>query len=183
MQELFYKTLGFIWFLSLAGFANMAPVFVMRAPVLSYPIDFGKTFRGKRIFGNNKTFRGIFAAVFFGTVFFIAQKALYIRFEFIQDISVFSYQTAPLAYGTVVSFGAIFGDLVKSFFKRQRSVDSGESWFPFDQTDYCAGALMFGAWFYLPGFTDALFILCFGLIFHLLFKYIGYLLHINAKAI
>ncbi len=183
MQELLYQTLGFIWFLSLAGFSNMAPIFVMRAPVLKYSADFGKTFRGKRIFGDNKTFRGIFAAVLFGTIFFILQKVFYIRFEFIQDISLFNYKTAPILYGIVVSFGAIFGDLVKSFFKRQWSVDSGGSWVPFDQIDYCAGALVFGAWFYMPHFTDALFILALGFIFHLLFRYIGYLLHINAKAI
>lgn len=183
MQELFFKTIGFIWFLSLAGVANMAPVFVMRVPILEYPVDFGKTFRGKRIFGNNKTIRGVFAAVLFGTLFFIAQTALFVRFRFTQDISLFNYQTAPILYGIAVSFGAIFGDLVKSFFKRQRAIDSGESWFPFDQIDYCAGALVFGLWFYKPNFTDALFILVFGFIFHILFKYIGYLLHINTKAI
>lgn len=182
-MEVLVKIIGAAWFLSLLGFANMAPVFVMRAPILAYPVDLGRTFRNKRIFGDNKTWRGVFAAVFFGTGFFVLQKALYVRFAFIHGIGLFDYSSAPILYGIAVSAGAIFGDLVKSFLKRRVGIAPGASWIPFDQIDYVVGALMFGAWLYIPHSVDALLILGFGFMFHLLFKYIGYILHINAKPI
>lgn len=42
------------------------------------------------------------------------------------------------------------GDAVKSFFKRQRDMPPGSSWFPFDQLDFVIGALVFASVIELP---------------------------------
>ena len=50
------------WFFLPAGIANMSPVLASRISWLKSwdtPLDFGKSFRGKPIFGKNKTWRGI----------------------------------------------------------------------------------------------------------------------------
>ena len=44
--------------------------------------------------------------------------------------------------GPLFGLGALLGDAIESFFKRQREVPSGESWFPFDQFDYIIGGLL-----------------------------------------
>jgi CDP-diglyceride synthetase len=55
------------WFFLPAGIANMSPVLANKIPGINQwktPLDFGKSWRGKRIFGNNKTWRGLI----FGTL-------------------------------------------------------------------------------------------------------------------
>ena len=73
-----------------------------------------------------------------------------------------------------MSAGALIGDAVESYFKRQRRIPSGQPWFPFDQTDYIIGGLLFSMPFaVLPVW---LILWVFGLYFglHLLSSYIGY---------
>ena len=54
--------------------ANMAPVLVKDfAKSLAVPVDFGKKVSGKRIFGNNKTNRGVIAGILFSLVIVSAQ--------------------------------------------------------------------------------------------------------------
>jgi len=70
------KILGVAWLIALFGVANMAPVIFCRIPILGAPVDFGRAFRGKRIFGDHKTWRGIILAVIWGFAFFLLQKYL-----------------------------------------------------------------------------------------------------------
>jgi CDP-2,3-bis-(O-geranylgeranyl)-sn-glycerol synthase len=41
--------------------------------------------------------------------------------------------------GPLFGLGALGGDAIKSFFKRQLGVSPGKSWFPYDQLDYVIG--------------------------------------------
>lgn len=107
---------GIVWLVALFGVANMAPVFCIKIPFLKYSIDYGKSWKGKRIFGDNKTWRGILAASFFGFLFFIIQRQLFIANDFFSRVSLFNYQAIPWFYGFFIGLGAISGDLVKSFF-------------------------------------------------------------------
>src|SRR5690554_307556 len=53
-----------IWIFLPAGLANMAPIFAAHWnlwPQLDRPIDGGKTWRGRRLFGEHKTIRGFVA--------------------------------------------------------------------------------------------------------------------------
>ena len=55
--------LPLIWVFLPAAIANMFPVIFKWVPLLDYPVDLGRSFRGKRIFGNNKTYRGFLVGV------------------------------------------------------------------------------------------------------------------------
>ncbi len=160
-----------------AGIANMSPIFSSRLPLLkswTAPLDFGRSYRGKRIFGANKTWRGLVTGVVMGT---LTGMALY--GPFLADDSKLDF----LLVCAAMSCGALVGDAVESFFKRQRGIPSGSSWFPFDQTDYIIGGLVFTLPFgLLPLWLVAwVFGLYFGL--HLLSSYVGYLVGLKDKPI
>jgi CDP-2,3-bis-(O-geranylgeranyl)-sn-glycerol synthase len=50
-----------------------------------------------------------------------------------------------LALVLLASSGALTGDAVRSFFKRQMNIAPGKSWFPFDQFDYVFGGVVLTA--------------------------------------
>ena len=168
---------AFLFFLP-AGIANASPVLAVKIPWLNQfntPIDFGKSWRGKRLLGNNKTWRGLI----FGTLMAMATGILVGYFANPQASDV----SRTLLIGGLMGFGALTGDAIESFFKRQRGIPSGSSWFPFDQTDYIIGGLLF---VYpitqIPlALMAAILVIYFGL--HLLFSYIGYKLGLKKKPI
>jgi len=129
------------YFMLPAYFANMAPVIVKKINFLKIPIDFGKTFGGKPLFGKNKTFRGLF----FGTLFSIV--IVYFQFVFYQNgifvnLSFVNYSNW-LLIGFLFGFGTIIGDLIESFAKRRLGYNPGKPFIPFDQLDFVLGALIF----------------------------------------
>lgn len=135
--------LEIVWLILPASLANMAPVFAARLlPDLSAPVDGGRTLGGIRIFGDHKTIRGMVAGMLLGAVTFALQQALCVRFESLRAISRFDYAQTPWLFGAVLGLGALGGDLVKSFVKRRVGRVPGQSWFPFDQVDWMAGALV-----------------------------------------
>lgn len=169
-----------LWFILPAGFANMTPTFAKRIfSSLNLPIDFNKTFLDKPIFGKHKTWRGLITGTIVGVIIFTIQKWLY-QFPSFEKISLLNYREYSLVFGFLLGFGALFGDLVKSFFKRRFNIPPGKSWFPFDQVDWVIGALLFSYSLYIPSREIVLIlILFFGLIVHPLSNYIGFLLKIK----
>jgi len=127
-----------------AGLANMAPPFASIVfPYLGFPVDFGKTFRGKRIFGDHKTVRGFVSGTIAGVLCIYLQRYLYTSSPFFRSISLLDYTQVPIAFGLFLAFGSLVGDAIKSFFKRQVGVEPGQAWFPWDQIDWIIGALIF----------------------------------------
>jgi len=130
--------LGCFYFMLPAYFANMAPVIVKGIlKPLAFPLDFNKQLNGKPLFGKNKTFRGLIFAVIFGIAIAFLQHYFYTSFRAISFIDYSSW----LLFGFLMGFGAIFGDLVKSFIKRRLDVTPGKMFFPWDQLDFIFGAL------------------------------------------
>ncbi|USN45620.1 MAG: CDP-archaeol synthase [Candidatus Woesearchaeota archaeon] len=132
--------LGLFWLFLPAGFANMAPVIFKGVDLLNKPIDFGKTFRGKRIFGAHKTFRGFFFGILLAIVILywqtlLAQKTAWFALLDYSSISV-------LGVGFLLGFGALGGDALKSFFKRQCNIKPGARFIPFDEIDWVVGTLV-----------------------------------------
>lgn len=129
------------FFLAIPAFiANMAPVVASRLDWFSSmnkPLDAGKKFRDKRIFGENKTLRGLVfgtaCAMFTTIIQFLLIKNGFLHFFFFSDIST------SLLFGFLGGFGALLGDAVESFFKRQLDIASGRPFIPFDQIDYVLG--------------------------------------------
>ena len=136
--------LAAILFFLPAGVANMTPVFVSKLPMLrkwNTPIDFGRTFRGKELFGSHKTWRGLICGTLAG-----ALTGYLLPSGLIADY----YPHWSVVVAASMGFGALVGDAVKSHFKRRLNIASGGTWFPFDQLDYIAGGLLFVAPFGVP---------------------------------
>lgn len=182
------NTLFAVWFFLPAGLANVSPIFFSRMPGLKHwntPLDFGKSYKGRVIFGRNKTWRGLIGGGLVGLLTLLLQSYLYLRFEWARELSgPLDYGDAALLWlGPLLGLGALAGDAVESFFKRRANVPPGEAWFPFDQTDYIVGGLLLS----LP--VVRLSLPEYGLIFivwflaHLIFSYIGFRLGLKPKPI
>lgn len=168
-----------LWLALPAALANMMPVFVLRVPFLNIPVDFGKTWRGKRIFGDHKTYRGFFFGVLGAIGVAYLQKVLYV-YPSIQAISFIDFSTIHFAaFGFLIGFGALFGDLVKSFFKRRVNIAPGKSWFPWDQLDLLFGALLFVSFVKMPTWQMLVFYFITVPLLHIFFNHLGYWLRIK----
>ncbi len=180
---LIHFVLTCLYFMWPGGMGNMIPIPVARYKIfefLNVPIDFGAKLRGKRIFGDHKTFRGFFFGIVIGACIGALQSYLY-RYEFFRDISLFDYSNVKLAalLGAMQGLGALVGDSVESFFKRQVDVKPGQSWFPFDQIDYIIGAFFFSLPFVDLSWGFFIAIVFLYAILHIISHAIGYLLGMN----
>jgi CDP-2,3-bis-(O-geranylgeranyl)-sn-glycerol synthase len=177
-----------LWFFLPAGLANASPVFASRIGFLQplyKPIDVRRNFRGKRILGDNKTFLGVIFSILVGLAVIGLQKYGYNHSEGLRTISGSVNYSQPIIWwlGPLLGFGAIFGDALKSFFKRQIGIKSGRSWFPFDQIDYILGGLLFSLVVVRLSVFDYLLIILIWLVLHLITSYLGYLFKLKARPI
>jgi hypothetical protein len=110
-------------------------------PRLRRPIDGGLTFRGQRLFGDNKTWRGaltMLAGVVAATLLFTLWH--WYRSKLPADVR----DAAPLVFGLLLGLGMVFGELPNSFLKRQigiapgarRRSPAGYALILFDQADF-----------------------------------------------
>ncbi len=176
-----------LWFFLPAGAANVTPILAAKLPVLSnlaYPIDCNKKVRGQRILGDHKTWRGLIVGLISGTIVAILQMILVYSFPQVFYFVPSEYFYAnPIILGLLLSFGALFGDMVKSYFKRQIGIPEGKSWLGFDQIDYVLGGIIF-SFMYLPFPGSFYFLIAIEWIgMHFLFSYLGYLLSLKATPI
>lgn len=131
-----------LYFMLPGYFANMAPVFFKKGcHWMAVPIDFNKKLDGKPIFGKNKTYRGFIFGVFFAVIIAYLQFLAY-RYQVLSSLALVDYSNWFLI-GFLLGFGALFGDLLKSFVKRRLNIKPGDTFIPFDQLDHVVGALLF----------------------------------------
>lgn len=166
------------YFMFPAYFANMAPVIVKsRFKFLAIPIDMGKQIRGKSLLGKNKTFRGLIFGVVFSIIVAFFQFLLY-RLDFFKTLSFLDYSNWFIL-GFLFGFGALFGDLVESFFKRRLGVGSGKRFFPWDQLDFVIGALFFISFVFSITWSMFLIILLISVLGHISVNHVAYYLKIR----
>ncbi|OGC92463.1 hypothetical protein A2899_02445 [Candidatus Amesbacteria bacterium RIFCSPLOWO2_01_FULL_49_25] len=141
-----------LWFLGVAGVANMAPVFAAKLwPKWDWPIN-------GILFGSHKTWRGL----------------------------VFGVGIAGIVgggLGALSGFGALMGDLVKSFCKRRMGIAPGKSWFPWDQIDWVVGTMVMSWPVVRWTIWEVAALVFLGLGLHLLVKVIGYVIKVNESYI
>jgi CDP-2,3-bis-(O-geranylgeranyl)-sn-glycerol synthase len=188
MTEFWRDILFVLWVFAPAGIANMVPILAARVPVIKHfdqPIDAGRSFRGKRIFGDHKTWRGILTGVVAATAILALQQLLYSQYGWFQWISQdIDYMQLPTwLVGPLFGIGALGGDAAKSFFKRQLNVAPGKSWFPYDQLDYVVGGALAVAPFirFSPGQYVLLVVIW--LAIHVAATHIGYWLRLKESPI
>jgi CDP-2,3-bis-(O-geranylgeranyl)-sn-glycerol synthase len=177
-----------LWFFFPAAIANMVPILVAPFPYLrrfTAPIDGGLTYRGKRLLGSHKTWRGLIAGIIFATLVLWLQQLAVDHSLWIQRMtSQVDYSSLPtLILGPLFAIGALGGDAIESFFKRQRDVAPGHGWFPFDQIDYIIGGALATMPFVQLTILQYLWLIALWLIVHVVSSYVGFLLGLKERPI
>ena len=124
--------------------------------VWSTPVDFGKKLKdGKRIFGDHKTWRGLFFGILFG-----AATGVVIWYLCEEKYAIFT--SYPWYIGIPMSIGDHVADLFGSFIKRRIGIKSGGAFPPYDQGSWIVLGLVFSfpfiwnevnLWFYFVTLT------------------------------
>ncbi|KAB1186841.1 MULTISPECIES: CDP-2,3-bis-(O-geranylgeranyl)-sn-glycerol synthase [Haloferax] len=139
--------------LVVTAFWAMLPAYVPNnAAVLAgggRPIDGGRSWGGRRILGDGKTWRGTAAGTLAGTLLALVLNAVG---PTLSSIVGFDLPTFPLAAGFGLALGAMLGDIGASFLKRRSGRERGAAFPGLDQLDFVVGALVFAfvaapAWF------------------------------------
>ncbi len=180
---IFEDILRVTYFLLPVALANMAPVLVRKIfPYLNYPLDFYKKSNGERILGDHKTFRGLLFGILGGMIGALLLKHWYTYNFILWSLSIVKYDSINIyLYGFLLGFGVITGDAFGSFIKRRLGKKPGESFLPLDQIVAPLGAMIFISPLYLISLRYFLIALLISFFFHILIKWIGYLLKIEDK--
>ncbi|MFH0862183.1 MAG: CDP-2,3-bis-(O-geranylgeranyl)-sn-glycerol synthase [Candidatus Altiarchaeota archaeon] len=134
--------IGVVWFILPAYVANSMAINVSGITFLkrfSTPIDFGRSWGGKRLLGDGKTWRGLIGGISFAVLCALLQSRL--------NPAGLYQMTPPL--GFLLGFGALMGDMAESVLKRRMGFDRGAHLFLLDQLDYIFGAYIL-AWTVVP---------------------------------
>jgi len=159
-----------LYFFLPAYLANMFPPLAKSIPFFRSPV-------WERKLGKNKTWRGILTATIMGGGIFWLQKVLYSKG--FTSLAIIDYSDFSIALGFLMGFGAIFGDLVESYYKRKTGIAPGKPWIPFDQLDFVIGALVLSFFIYVPPASIVLILIVASPLLHIVFNRLGYWLKIN----
>lgn len=188
LLKIIHESFFALWFFLPAGIANMMPIFAARWPIIKnweFPMDFGLSFRGKRVFGSHKTVRGLVVGIIFATLTLWLQQLAFEHIGWVSSwVTHIDYSTLPtLILGPLFAIGALLGDAIESFFKRQKGVEPGEGWFPFDQIDYIVGGAI-ATWAFVPLSLKQYALLIFlWFLTHVIATTVGYLIGVKDKPI
>ena len=128
-------------------------------------MDFGRNFiDGKRIFGNNKTFRGFF----FGYAVGVLVGAM--------EVYAFHF---PLLFAFLIPLGALLGDLTGAFLKRRIGIAPGGLLPVVDQVDFVIGAVVFSLPLAMISWQLAVTVLLITPPIHLLTNFLAYKLKLK----
>jgi CDP-diglyceride synthetase len=137
------------------------------------PIDGGLMFRGRRVFGDNKTWRGAVVMICSTTAAAWAMATLNESFWHLPTLVPFA-ESRPVAWGLLLGAGYIVGELPNSFVKRQLGIAPGAAapgpagplFWVIDQLDSLAGMLLFVAPVWRPSLELLAAIVCLVLLGH-----------------
>lgn len=177
-----------LWFFLPAALANMMPILVAKISWLQKyeaPMDFGRTFRGHRIFGAHKTWRGFISGVITATLVLWLQQIAAEHSGWVQWLtSQVDYAHLPvLIMGPIFGAAALGGDAIESFFKRQRGTPPGHGWFPWDQLDYIIAAAIATAPFVTITIWQYGWLIGLWFVIHLISTYVGWLLGLKERPV
>lgn len=182
------KDLIFVfWFFGPAGLSNMAAFGSGKIPFLipyNYPVDAGLKFRNKRVLGSHKTVRGFIAGIIVAIFTVYIEVYLYQNISWVRALIPINYSSInPILLGFLLGFGALAGDAIKSFFKRQKNVPPGKSWVPFDQIDYIVGGILLSALYIQLSLWHYALLFFMYLVLHFYNNALGYFLKLRKEPI
>jgi len=154
---------------------------------LIIPIDLGLSFRGRRIFGDNKTWRVFLLNMVFCTVGSIIQAWIQSRNYFPEWIFLVDYEKYGYLLGVLLGLGMTFGELTNSFIKRQLGIPPSErkkgllgvTFFLFDQVDITIGIWVFLYLIIRPPTLMVLWSFLITIVLHMTISILGFLLGVR----
>lgn len=115
------------------------------------PIDHGRVWRGRRLLGDGKTWRGLIGGTLTGVLVGFLQLLAAISVE---SPDLLGFGAMPQAAGVVLALaiGSLFGDMAGAFVKRRLGLERGAKANGLDQYDFVVGAMLlvmalFPSWF------------------------------------
>lgn len=148
-MDLLHVALSGLWLMLPSLIPNPAAVIFGGGP----PIDFGKSFRGKRILGDGKTWLGLIGGVSAGLSLGIIMLMIAFSFD-PQDL--WGFESCSRGFGIifVLSFGSLLGDMGGSFIKRRLGIERGAKAPVLDQYDFLVGSIVLVVIFYPDWFIN-----------------------------
>jgi hypothetical protein len=149
---------------------------------LRRPIDGGLRWRGRRLFGDSKTWRGVVVAI----AGCVAGVAIQTRLAgtWPSSLALVDYGAIdPWSFGAAMGAGAMLGELPNSFTKRRRGIPPGGTssgpsrvlFYVWDQVDLLIGAWPLLAWWVRPDLGVLLTSFALALTVHPVVSLVGYL--------
>lgn len=168
--------------LLLAGLANGLCMKFDCLSGLRRPMDLGRSFRGRRIFGDHKTWRGLFIITLFCMLGAWIQAHVQRTGQIPPWLPLCDYGRLWLPVGLSLGLGATLGELPNSFLKRQLGVLPGRRkggipgaiFFLLDQVDLTVGVWILLYFFIRPSVSLILWSFALTIPIHLLVSVIGY---------
>ncbi len=158
---------------------------------LKKPLDNNKTIKGKRIFGDNKTWKGLIGYIFFNIIFMLL-VGLICKLCNIEEYNFFYINHSnTILYNILIGFllGLFYAlfELPNSFLKRRLGIEPGKSinglWKCFfiflDQADSVFGMALVVWMFYPIGIWVYLLYVLLGALTHIIFNMLLYLLKVR----
>ncbi len=143
--------------LVLLGFWLMLPSFLPNSAAVVFgggrPVDMGRSWKGKRLLGDGKTWRGLIGGICAGISLGIIQ--LYIAFPF-DRLNFFGFGEFPanLEVVMVLAVGSLAGDLAGSFIKRRLDIGRGDKAPLMDQYNFLLGSILLALLIFPDWFLD-----------------------------
>jgi len=175
----------------LAGIVNSIFCKINVLNSLKKPLDFKIKIKGKRLFGDNKTWKGLIGYIIFNIIFMILVGIIYkacniekLNFFYINHTNTITYN---LLIGFLLGlFYALF-ELPNSFIKRRLGITPGKTitgskkyFFIFlDQADSVFGVALVVWMFYPIGIKVYLLYILVGAVTHLVINMLLYFLHLR----
>lgn len=141
---------------TMGGILHMVIVSQGLLPGLAIPIDGQRTWRGHRIFGDHKTWRGLLVILGATLLFTLAQAALEWLLPSLRSWNLVDLQAVgPARVGLIWGLGYAIPELPNSFVKRQLEISEGQATsgikgilqILMDQADSAIGCGLVAWWF------------------------------------
>ncbi len=107
------------------------------------PVDFNRKWKGERVLGDGKTWRGLIGGICFGVLIGCLQIAGETNYAYLLP-GFIGFGPMPTALGAVftLAIGSLLGDMCGAFIKRRFGMERGQKAPVLDQYDSIAGALL-----------------------------------------
>lgn len=130
------------------AFWTMLPAYIPNNAAVVFgggrPIDGGQRWKGSRVLGDGKTWRGTIAGAFCGIVLALVLNVIAPEVSAATGLSL---PSIPPAAVVTLPLGAMVGDALASFLKRRTGRERGAAFPGVDQYDFVLGALALTALF------------------------------------